>query len=67
MIALVINQEVYLFTKFFAEVYQLFLIELQVFGFEFRVVDFMLFNAVGHFLLDLLQTTIMRGKNTDVG
>lgn len=58
-----INEEVYLFTKFFVEVFELFFIELHVFGFDFRVIDFILFNAVGHFLLDLFQTIVTRGRD----
>lgn len=59
------NEELYWFVKIFQEVLNLFYLEIEVFGNTFRVIDFILFNAIGHFLLDTLQTIYTRGRSDE--
>lgn len=57
------NEELYWFIKIYQEVANLFFLEFEVFGQTFRVIDYILFGAIGHFILDILETIYTRGRD----
>lgn len=60
---LTITFELYTMTQWFTQIFDLFFLDLVILGYIIRPIDILLFNAIGHFIIDTIFTVMTRGTD----